>query len=479
MVESISKDVKGFAKLEKELRLFDRNYNGFFYWQHIRFFVCESLFGNRSSNENKEKREIKKKSFVNKLNEILIGLFISLKQEMRLLINSNYDLIIFRELIIHDRFFDSWTLPKDIKVLDCRTMPYKKGDKKGLFFLEWPRLVSDYENKFRKKLKIYKLDIKEKKYLTELEQRLNKEYGQSITADEMEQIILNYAIVDKHYSRYYDRLLRKVKCNAVTCTCYYANWFFPLHKVAMKKGIPVIEIQHGVINNHEEYWFEDDRGINNYTPDYLLTFGEIHNEWIKLIKGKRAIAIGYPFQEMCIQSLSNLLPDEKEIVIYPDSDPRFEDTICKFIDKISTKGYHVIIKIHPIEANNVAMWYPLLSQNKNAEIVTSQKEGIYYWLKRAKHHVMASTTVGLEAVVFDHTNICIATHIPHDQVQCLLDWGIARGFETDDELQKLVLNPIDMNPKNIEQVRKKLWSDNASENMTFFFERLKLNGWKV
>ena len=92
---------------------------------------------------------------------------------------------------------------------------------------------------------------------------------------------------------------------------------------------------------------------------------------------------------------------------------------------------------------------------------------------------MASTTVGLEAIAFDHCNVCIAEDVPHDQTQCLLDWGVARCFSTVDELKNLILNPLDLTTEEAKKARERLWSSNASTNMTNIFRKFKENNWRL
>lgn len=472
------KDVNKFANIEKELTLFNHSYNGFYYWQHIRFHVCESLFGYRTAREKEEKKQ-KSKKVITIFFEIARAIAEASRLKIRLFKGKKAELIFFREPISSDRFFDSWEHPSEIKCMDIRIVPYTKEKKSNDLFLEGPRIVTALERRLYRKFKLNSVDEKERFFLRRLEARLKKEFGQTLSSAEMEQMIFDYRIQEKNYSKVVRKIFKRTGCKAIAFVCYYSNELFPVQKIAKDFGITTIELQHGVINNHEEYWFDDDRGINNYTPDYLLTYGEVHTTWIRLVKGKRAIPIGYPFQEKSLMRYCNAFPDDKDIVIYPESEPRLEDVLEEFIDEITLLGYRVYIKIHPLEIGNVSVWYPLLSKSKNAEIITKQDGGIYYWLTKARHHVLASTTVGLEAVALDHSNVCVATHVPHDQVQCLLDWGVARGFSTAAELMDLVLNPIDMNTEDALEVRKKLWKENACKNMTTFFRDMKKNNWRI
>ena len=466
------KNIKKFACIEKELNLFERSYNGFFYWQHIRIQVCESLFGNRIENEKKERNK-RKRRIVNTIIEVCKGFIESIKLDFHLFWgDANRKLLFFRGPTSSDKFLDTWNLPDNITVSNYRLVSCLCDSNIGDYFLEEPILLTAIEKRVRNIFKLIKKDTAERKFLDKLERRFRNDFGQTLSADDMEQYINYFKIMDKHYSRMYRRIFRYSKCKAIAFECYYSNALYPAQRIARESGIAIVELQHGVINNHEAYWFEDSRGINNYVPDFFLTFGEIHNKWIKLVNGAQPIAVGFPYQEQCIKEVQSVATNEKEIIIYPESDPHYEEILNEFIDKITPMGYHVYVKIHPLESTNVSIWYPLLVKNQYVEIVTDQSMGIYYWLKRAKHHIMASTTVGLEAVALNHPNVCIATNMPHEQVQCLLDWKIARGFSTVQQLIDLILDPIDLNNKIARTVREKLWKSNASANITMFFSEL-------
>ena len=322
-----------------------------------------------------------------------------------------------------------------------------------------------------------KKDIQEREFIEKLVKELKTSFGKSMTADEIEKSIMDardwYGIYKKHY----ERLFEKTKCKALLMTCYYTDQLFPAIEAAKKRGIVVIEMQHGVINNHEEYWFEDRRGVNNYTPDILLTFGEMHNSWIKLVKGSVPIAIGYPWQEKKIKEVSDIQTEDKTIIIYPTPFALFEQILCEFADKITEKGYIVKAKIHPGESKDVDIYYPIITKNKNIEIITDQGKGIYYWLKSAKYHVMASTTVGLEAMVFPHTEVFICESIPHDQTQCLLDWGLAEGFHDGNELVTKILTAKEVNLEEKRKKKEMLWKPDAINNMQNFFSLMRDSKW--
>lgn len=471
----VTLDVGTFVKLEEELSLFERNYNGFYYWQSIRFIVCSySLQGNYARQLFAPKNQKTFMHYFTTLFQMIIPVVIEAFRRV-----PKAELIFLRDVLLSDqKFFDSWDVPENIKLANYKLF-YTERNGNDEHFLEWPKLKTAITHKIRNLLHLNKKDQQEKNFLIDLEKRLIREFGQAMSAEEMESAILYCSNYDENYCKAFKKLFAKIECRAIAFEGYYLNSLLSAIRVAQEMGITTIEFQHGTIINHQEYWFEDRRGLHNYTPDYLLTFGEAHNSWIKLVEGHKAIAIGYPFQEKMVKAVEDIETNDKEIVIYPQSDSIFEETLNQFTNEITKLGYIVYVKIHPLEMNDVSSFYPLLSRNKNLQVITSQKEGVYYWLKKAKHHIMATTTVGLEAMIFDHSNVCIALNTHHDTAQCLLDWGTARGFSTAEELKELILNPIDLTTESAKKARERLWRSNASNNMKNIFREFKAHDWKL
>lgn len=459
------KNIKRFAEIEKELNLFERSYDGFYYWQYVRFYLSESLFGNRVEIET----QIKKKNGVQFYISLLVRVAVGIIKDLKILnTRKNYDILVFKETLLKNRFFDYWEMPQEVKKYCFRsTVNYGKTELSEHIFAI-PHIKSILAYKKDMVLGRISRDIQEDEFICGLVCLLRSEFGQSMSENELIDQIQRAHYVRKYFGEYFHNIFKITNCKALLTIVYYQPYLIPAYEEAKKQGITVIEMQHGVVNNHISYWFEDTRGIHNYTPDYLLTFGEIHNRWVKLVEGSQAISVGFPYQEVMKEKLENIKPKENVVVVYPEADDRFETVINEFINKFPK--YDVLIKVHPLHANNIEAYYPLLYRNKKAKFITSQVEGIYYWLKYASHHVMASTTVGFEAMAFDHCNVYIAENVPHEQTQVLLDWNCARGFKNADELLQL----IESSAKNVnaESRRTEIWKKNSKDNIERFFKEL-------
>ena len=130
---------------------------------------------------------------------------------------------------------------------------YKRQD---VHTFEVPYLKGQIDYYVHKMLKKMPRDEKEFTFLQGLEDKMKRRFGQSLSAQRMEQEIQHWIPLDNAYEKYAERFFDKVKCKAIAVVCYYQNQMYAFYRVAKRRDIKIIEFQHGVINNHEEYWFE-------------------------------------------------------------------------------------------------------------------------------------------------------------------------------------------------------------------------------
>ena len=465
-------DVKEFAKFEEQERLFNREYGGIPYWQYLRGFVYNYVSLDRFE---KETAAGNKQKLHQKMSNWMYSGIKGIKSELALKKQTAVDVILFRIFEGPDRFYDYWNLPEKITAIRImRNMAVEKASPPGIFYMGLPSAISAVTNFVQKKLHRRIRDEKEFRFLKELEQKVICRFGKCMTAGQMQELIQGYLNSKTILRWYYGRLFDHLKPRAIVVTMYPNSILYAAYEEARNRGIKIIALQHCLIYNHPWYWFEDQRGLNNPIPDYMLLFGRVHETWTKFPQNTTCVSVGFPFQEHELKRLEQFETDEKAVIVYPTSDERFEMVISEFIDKADPLGYKVIMKVHPgEESDNLEIYYPLLSKKKNLDIITDQSKGIYYWLKRGKHHVMVNSTVGYEALAVDGSNICIAQNVKHEMMQPLLDWGIARGFQTADELLELICHPLETDTLH----RRELWEENASENMERFFRQMQEQGW--
>lgn len=139
-------------------------------------------------------------------------------------------------------------------------------------------------------------------------------------------------------------------------------------EVCSDLGIPVVELQHGVINPyHVGYSFPGDRTKETF-PDYLFTFGEFWDETVEFpIPNDRVYPVGYPHLE---DSLSELDPDaesgsgdgdrEQLLVVSQGTVGR---ELSQFAASLAEEfPGEIVYKLHPGEYDSWEASYPWLRE---------------------------------------------------------------------------------------------------------------------
>ena len=453
-------DAERFAEFEAEHNLFLREYKGFPYWQILRYELCRHLFSEQVVVEKQIYKTTGnswkiKKQFAN-LKDGILG-------HLNCRSIHKADLLMTLDSPRHSVFYESWL--NDVNVTTCN-ISYQRMDKCHNMcfemFLTW------FIYHIKKFFHVIKRDKEEYLFLSDLELRLKELFGRSLTANEMERIIQYSTVEDKVFERYWKKVFNVVKPKAFVTVCYYTTQRYPAYREAKKRGIPIIEFQHGTIINHTQYLFADTSGVNNYVPDYLLVFGDNWKKQVKMPKGTKVVSVGYPYQEEEIAKLDSVKMHSDVVIIYPTPVKEYEEMIKDFAQKASSIGYRVFAKIHPNEAKEVEQNYPVLSRCSSIEMITDQSKSVYYWLKYGMHHVVTNSTVAIEAVSIDGTNVCVAEEFPHDTSLPLLESGVAKSFRDADELLKIIQDY--KCPSNSTQ-RNLWWMSNGKENIIRFFQQ--------
>nr|MUH39506.1 hypothetical protein [Zobellia laminariae] len=176
-----------------------------------------------------------------------------------------------------------------------------------------------------------------------------------------------------------------------------------------EKNIPVVELQHGVINElHYAYNVFKDFG-NNFYPDYLLTYGPNESKIFGtnnfFIEPSNVIPIGYYFLEEFINSPMNdskHLPNKnhfEKIIVLSLQDP-FEKFMFEFLNDIASRDKSILFLLAPRDPRKSYKEFKF-----PVNVIVEQKLNIYECLKIADFHMTINSTCAIEALCFGVPNI--------------------------------------------------------------------------
>ena len=299
---------------------------------------------------------------------------------------------------------------------------------KNAIFMDFVFAISFIKNIF-KLLEPIKIDNWEA--FKEKLNKINLEYvSQKWILDTIEELILsmkNKIVLQTESARI---ILENLKPKVIVETTSYNSGTLALNFMAKKMGIPVVEIQHGLIPEFEigyTYFIAPYYVKERPLPDKILLYGEAFKENI-LKTGN-----GFSDQDLVVTGylrMNNFLPKittEKEAIksvvrkklgvkdddflITVTSQPGFNIFLVRFLEKVIPllkKGIFICLKLHPLESVTENSVYKKLSTNSEIKIVNNKDMlDLYDLLIASNVHSTICSTVFLEAMALGIPNIIL------------------------------------------------------------------------
>jgi len=230
----------------------------------------------------------------------------------------------------------------------------------------------------------------------ELEASINKEFD--VEFDLTQSIRRDVAIEDP-LRRLYRHFLRRVDPELVLVVVSYGKE--PFIMACKQLGIPVAELQHGVIYpNHLGYSYPGDR-IKKAFPDYLLVWGEFWREHTEFpIPDERVIPVGYPYLNQRVQRYADVESEDRLLFIS-------QGTIGEQLSKLALEvtehpdiDHEVVYKLHPGEYSRWREEYPWLT-DADLRVVDSSEPPLYQLFAESNAQVGVGSTAVYEGLAFD------------------------------------------------------------------------------
>lgn len=230
------------------------------------------------------------------------------------------------------------------------------------------------------------------------------------------------------YERLLDRIQPKV---AIIVAGAFKRTFIEICK---KKGIPVVELQHGGFgSDHLGYSYADGRTCTTF-PDYLFVFGEFWRDSVEVpVPNANVYPVGYPYLEEEMQKYETV--EESDKIIFISQGPK-GDIISKFATAFAERNheYDIIYKLHPGEYHRWRDEYPWL-ESAPLEVVDDDSVPLYKLFAESRVQVGVNSTALYEGLVFD-----LDTYILECQgtvsVRYLIEQDIATTVSSVDEFHK-------------------------------------------
>ena len=225
---------------------------------------------------------------------------------------------------------------------------------------------------------------------------------------------LNYAYLAKNFYIQYkqaQRLLSKQSPKAIFVNCYYGK--VPIIIAAKERGIPVIEIQHGLINPFDTAYFNVKNQDTQCYPDWFWCFGEKEKHFFKT-----ASSSTIPPQN--VRVVGGYLIDYYQKKFHPDTDlserlkfSKFsicvsgqggglEPRMLSFLAEVCMKNPHFFIVYVP---RTPKIFHTDISLPSN--LYVCKDLSIYAVMMQCQYHSTVYSTCAIEAAAFSKPNILI------------------------------------------------------------------------
>ena len=289
---------------------------------------------------------------------------------------------------------------------------------------------------------------------------LARELGVELPVSEVERLILREVGFVALAVPTAERLLEQLRPKLLLVECGYAPGHMVVQLVAKRKGIPVLELQHGLITpDHPGYFFglsgQYDMRDSPF-PDGLLVYGE---HFKRVLIGNPSICpasiipVGYPYLQLEYKKrLRDIQKDEQEAILIT-SQPGLGEFWSDFAVSLAHEiDIPVIIKPHPAEYSQASYIFRQALESGKVKVI-QDNHSLYDLFSVASCHLSVASTSHLEAIAFGLKDVIVPIHGLEQHFEFLRERGVPCAETPQDVAGLLECYP------DIEPVRKFIRED--------------------
>jgi len=263
----------------------------------------------------------------------------------------------------------------------------------------------------------------------------------------------------------YTLLLDRIDPSVVVIVVSYGRE--TLIETCNQAGVPVVELQHGVIYDHHYGYAYPEEETKTTFPDYLLTFGEFWNENVRFpIPDDHVIPTGYPYLESRINTYDNIERTEQLLFISQGSIGQELSRFAVAVDKDPRIEHKIVYKLHPGEYNRWRDEYPHLAES-DVTVVDEPEPPLYLLFASSSAQVGVYSTALYEGLCFDLETFVYDVDSA-DLLRPLVEDGTASLVGSVDDLTRSIGK---INEAHFD--RERFFKSNAVGNVIRELERIK------
>ncbi len=462
-----------FNKVEDENNLFQDKVNGIEIWKYIRREVFRIILSKKYDifHESKAKKEYRKKNNItadynNILQDLLVkyrkrNIFLQQKDilfftmDRRLWVDGRY-LCPYTDLIL-DQLKISYTI---IQMLGDENMALKSKTR-NLRYLDQDMITEKYAS-LEERVKRSEANS----FIQRMEACLQINFDN----DEKKEIGKNIEEAIRYrriYKEYFNDILSKLKPKVVCVIPSTRYIVMHLIETAKERGIPVVEMQHGAINDIAiQHNFLRKQEVSTYA-DYIFEFGQNIIKGVRYpIANNKVIPIGYSYLEYVgAKTKENVKKNNniKTILILSSRQDKLQELAIKLSTDLDPKAYRIVFKLHPHEYKIWKERFPLLRRSR-VKVISNDKYSLYYCLAKSDIVLGINSTALYEAVMFD-VAILIYKDSDYQISRFLYENGIAELISSYEQLKDTITASNVVSSGSYEKVFTKNSIDNFNREI--------------
>jgi len=429
---------KAFLQMEDELDLFDQQIDGVYFWERIRFPVCQQVLkraGLAGQAHTRLERTLvsRSKSALRSLKNVFVkNPYLAQKSEILFLGSPR------RKLRDDGKWWDIYCDPiiqhldgsytyLESAYLNGHLTPAKT---ENIRYLDLPLYLAAAGRKFN--LVGFSLTGHDRKLLKNIQERITARFNVTIN---LEEIVKHNLLIRKSVLPVYRGLFEKVSPKLVFVVCSYGKE--TLVEACKTLGIPVIELQHGVNSPyHLGYSFPGSKRTKRTFPDYLFSFGDFWKTSVEYPISKEQIySVGYPYLEMEAQMYSGLAKKD-QLVFISGSMGKAMSKFAVELSKRENFPLKIVYKLHPGEYARWRKEYPWLARAK-IKVIDNDTVPLYQLFAESKIQIGVSSAAIYEGLNFGLRTILL--DLPGvEHMEQLIKEQLVRVVSSPEELAKRI-----------------------------------------
>lgn len=236
--------------------------------------------------------------------------------------------------------------------------------------------------------------------------------------------VLTEALYGNAWRQVARALFAQGKPRAVFVLCAYGQ-HIPFQLEARARGVPIIELQHGVIHeSHPGYVFGP--GVApQHAPDHLVAFGEHYGRLLEsggsYWKGRWSVG-GHPWLKAKRAAFAER-PQDDSIVLFGQNVPAVQQQLRALaleLRRVLPADVRVVLKPHPAEKNAAEIYAGISEQGV---VVAAPGSDSYEQLGRCRVSVSVFSTIAVEALAFRCASVVLRSPHWFEDIRTFVEQG--------------------------------------------------------